>query len=198
MDPREQLTGVLSTGAGGPLAARLIGVAELVDPAVAGHPSVITRAPGSTCSVTKECSEAADPSVKTAIRARPNPRGSLTSTATPTIVFLPFARPPRNPGSSPPMYVSSTSTVPVNRSRPGRTRTERSRCSIAHAVGYEPISSDRCRLNATCRPCPRRTSSRPRTTRQRRPAAVEHRPRRDRRAAPAGRAPVTAVGSSPP
>src|SRR5674476_346472 len=83
-----------------------------------------------------------------AIRARPNPRGSLTSTATPTSAFLPLARPPRNPGSSPPMYVSSTSTVPVNRSRPGRTRTDRNRCSIAHAVGYEPISSDRCRLNA--------------------------------------------------
>jgi len=44
------------------------------------------------------------------------------------------------------MYVSSTSTVPVSRSRPGRTSTERSRCSIAHAVAYEPISSDRCRV----------------------------------------------------
>ena len=46
------------------------------------------------------------------------------------------------------MNVSSTSTVPVSRSRPGRTSTDRSRCSIAHAVGYEPISSDRCRLCA--------------------------------------------------
>ncbi|MCA1676945.1 MAG: hypothetical protein LC799_33800, partial [Actinobacteria bacterium] len=31
--------------------------------------------------------------------------------------------------------VSSTSTLPVSRSRPGRTSTERSRCSIAHVVG---------------------------------------------------------------
>jgi len=29
-----------------------------------------------------------------------------------------------------------------------RTSTDRSRCSIAHAVGYEPIFSARCRLNA--------------------------------------------------
>ena len=46
------------------------------------------------------------------------------------------------------MNVSSTSTVPVSRSRPGRTSTDRSRCSIAHAVGYEPISSARCTLSA--------------------------------------------------
>ena len=44
------------------------------------------------------------------------------------------------------MNVSSTSTRPVSRSRPGRTSTERSRCSIAHAVWYELISSARCRL----------------------------------------------------
>ncbi len=46
------------------------------------------------------------------------------------------------------MNVSSTSTVPVSRSRPGRTSTERSRCSIAQAVWYELISSARCRLCA--------------------------------------------------
>jgi len=62
--------------------------------------------------------------------------------------LFPFWRPPRSPGSSPPKYVSSTSTVPVRRSLPGRTSTERSRCSSAHAVGYEPISSSRCRLRA--------------------------------------------------
>ena len=38
--------------------------------------------------------------------------------------------------------------MPVNRSRPGRTSTERSRCSIAHAVWYEPISNARWTLNA--------------------------------------------------
>ena len=40
------------------------------------------------------------------------------------------------------------STVRVSRSRPGRTSTDRNRCSIAQAVWYEPISSGRCRLNA--------------------------------------------------
>ena len=43
------------------------------------------------------------------------------------------------------MNVSSTSTVPASRPRPGRTSADRSRCSIAQAVWYEPISSDRCR-----------------------------------------------------
>ena len=46
------------------------------------------------------------------------------------------------------MNVSSTSTVPDSRSRPGRTSTDRSRCSIAHAVWYEPISSVRCTVSA--------------------------------------------------
>lgn len=46
------------------------------------------------------------------------------------------------------MNVSSTSTTPESRSRPGRTSTERNRCSIAHAVWYEPISKVRCRLSA--------------------------------------------------
>jgi len=67
----------------------------------------------------------------------------LRSTATPTSTFLPFCRPPRSPGSSPPTKVSSTSTSPRSRSRPGRTSTERSRWSIAHAVWLEPISSAR-------------------------------------------------------
>ncbi len=43
MDPRQQLTGVLAARAGGPLVARLVGVAERVDtlvagPAVGNHP----------------------------------------------------------------------------------------------------------------------------------------------------------------
>jgi hypothetical protein len=46
------------------------------------------------------------------------------------------------------MKVSSTSTMPRSRSRPGRTSTERNRCSIAQAVWYEPISSVRLRLSA--------------------------------------------------
>ena len=41
---------------------------------------------------------------------------------------------PRFPASVPPRYVSSTSTSPVNRSRPGRTIARRSLCSQAQAV----------------------------------------------------------------
>ena len=63
----------------------------------------MTVAPGSTCSVTKGCSEAADASASGAMRHRPIPFGSRTSTAMPVRTFLPRARPPRSPGSSPPM-----------------------------------------------------------------------------------------------
>ncbi len=59
-----------------------------------------------------------------------------------------MARPPLSPASIPPINVSSISTLPVSSSRPGRTSTERSLCSIAHAVWYEPNSSERCRLRA--------------------------------------------------
>jgi hypothetical protein len=90
----------------------------------------------------------AEASATGAIRHRPNPRGSMTSTAIAVRTFLPLARPPRSPGSCPPTKVSSTSTVPDSCSPSGRTRTARSRCSIAHAVWYEPISSVRCRLRA--------------------------------------------------
>ncbi len=60
-------------------------------------------APGSTWLVTKGCSEAEDPSARTAMRHRPIPFGSVTSTAMPVRTFLPFACPPRRPGSSPPI-----------------------------------------------------------------------------------------------
>ena len=106
---------------------------------------MITLLPGSTLPATNGRSEAPDASASTAIRHRPMPFGSLTSTAMPVSTFLPGCRPPRRPCSSPPMNVSSTSTVPVSWPRPGRTSADRSRCSIAQAVWYEPISSDRCR-----------------------------------------------------
>ena len=48
--------------------------------------------------------------------------------------LLALGSPAPQPGSCPPMKVSSTSTVPVSCSRSGRTRTERKRCSIAQAV----------------------------------------------------------------
>jgi hypothetical protein len=41
---------------------------------------------------------------------------------------------PRVPASGPPTQVSSTSTVPESRSRPGRTIARRSLCSQVHAV----------------------------------------------------------------
>src|SRR5450759_2147681 len=121
---------------------------SLSSPRYPAQPSVTTLAPGATWSVTKACRQAADASATGAIRHRPNPRGSLTSTAIAVRTFLPLARPPRSPGSCPPMKVSSTSTVPDSCSRSGRTRTARSRCSIAQAVWYEPISRVRCRLRA--------------------------------------------------
>src|SRR5450759_3967026 len=108
----------------------------------------MTVPPGSTFAVMNGCRQAAEASAMMPIQTRPEPRGSWTSTATATRDFLPLARPPLSPGSSPPMKVSSTSTLPVRRSRPGRTRTDRRRCSMAQAVAEEPISSVRCRLNA--------------------------------------------------
>ena len=63
----------------------------------------MTVVPGWTWPVTKGCSEAEDPSASTAMRHRPIPFGSLTSTAMPVSTFLPGARPPRSPGSSPPI-----------------------------------------------------------------------------------------------
>ena len=95
----------------------------------------MTVLPGSTAPVMNGFSDSAEASASTAIRQRPIPRGPPTSTAMPVSTFLPLARPPLSPGSGPPMNVSSTSTVPDSRSRPGRTSTDRSRCSIAHAVG---------------------------------------------------------------
>ena len=95
----------------------------------------MTVLPGSMAPVMNGFSDSAEASASTAIRQRPIHRGAPTSTAMPVSTFLPLARPPRSPGSCPPMNVSSTSTVPDSRSRPGRTSTDRSRCSIAHAVG---------------------------------------------------------------
>jgi hypothetical protein len=159
----------------------------------------MTRVPGSTCSVTKGCSEAADPSARIAIRARPYPRGSLTSTATPTKAFLalgasgPATRVPRRRcRSRPPQRCRSTGPGP-----------DAPRPSAADAAS--PTRSGKSRSPATAadstrtsRPSARRTSSRPEPHGQRRPAAVEHGPRRDRRPATTGRTPVSTVGEGPP
>ena len=94
----------------------------------------MTRLPGSTLPATNGPGEAPDASASTAIRHRPMPFGSPIPAAMPVRTFLPGCRPPRRPCSSPPMNVSSTSTVPASRPRPGRTSADRSRCSIAQAV----------------------------------------------------------------
>jgi len=60
---------------------------------------------------------------------------------------LPLA-PPNMPGVTPPTKVSSTSTMPVSRSRSGRTIARRSLCSHAHAVSYEANPRTRCRPRA--------------------------------------------------
>jgi hypothetical protein len=79
---------------------------RLVDIQLGGRrpvrPSVITRAPDSTLSVRNARSESAEASASGAMRQRPNPFGWVRSTAIPTSTFLPFWRPPRSPGSSPP------------------------------------------------------------------------------------------------
>lgn len=111
------------------------------------QPSVTTVAPGMTSSLTNPHSDAADASGIGAMRHRPNPSSPCTSTAIATSVRLLGVRPGES-GVSPPKYVSSTSTRPVSLSRPGRTNTDRNRCSIAHAVWYDPISNCRCRLEA--------------------------------------------------
>ena len=73
--------------------------------------------------------------------------GALTSTAMPVSGFLPVARPPASPGSSPLMKVSSTSTGPASRSRPAHQHRPQ---PLQHprSVRYEPVSSARCRLSA--------------------------------------------------
>ena len=95
------------------------------------------------CSVVSRPSAAADASGMTASRHRPKP---LTWRSTATVTrTLPSAPRPERPGLAalldqawggftPAMSVSSTSTSPTNRSRPGYTMALRYRCNIAHAV----------------------------------------------------------------
>jgi hypothetical protein len=168
---------VLSASASGPPAARLIGVAELVDTAVAGpavgdHPRARLDVLGEAGVQRggRPIGQDRHPSSSVPVRLL-NLNGHAYN------AFLPLARPPRSPGSAPPMYVSSTSAVPVSRSRPGRTSTERSRCSIAHAVAYEPISARP--LQAQRRHAVLARGEQPaglQPHRQRRSSAIEQRP----------------------
>ena len=74
MDGRQELAGIFSTGPGGPLAARFVGISQLLKPRYPCQPSGTTLVPWATWSFTKACSEAADSSATGAIRHRPNPR----------------------------------------------------------------------------------------------------------------------------
>jgi len=65
----------------------------------------------------------------------PNPAHfSPATSAAITTTLLPAAPRPNVPAASPPMNVSSTSTTPLSRSRPGRTMARLSLCSQLHAV----------------------------------------------------------------
>src|SRR3974390_3155184 len=74
----------------------------------------MTVTPGRTCPVTNGCSEAEDPSASTAIRHRPIPLGSLTSTAMPVSTFLPGARPPRGPRPAPGAFEAPITEPPAH------------------------------------------------------------------------------------
>jgi len=87
-------------GSSGALAAPVVAVTELVDPAVALPGVSDDRRSGSTRAVTMGCDDSAGPSVRIAIRQRPRRFGPLMSMANPTSAFLPLARPPDRPGSS--------------------------------------------------------------------------------------------------
>src|SRR5674536_271213 len=128
------------------------------------------------------------------------PRGSWTSTATATRDFLPLARPPLSPGSSPPMKVSSTSTLPVRRSRPGRAYQDR-----PQAVQHGPsggVGADLQRpLQAQRRDAVLLRSEHPASGephRQRRSPPVEQGARGHRGTRPAAGALVPAITDRPP
>ena len=106
--------------------------------------------------------------------------GALTSTAMPVSGFLPVARPPASPGSSPLMKVSSTSTGPASRSRPGRTSTDRSRCGIPAPSGTSRSPAPAAGSAPRCRPSGGRKPARGEPHRQRRARPVENRARRHR------------------
>ncbi len=94
----------------------------------------MTRAPGSMWPVMNGRSAAADASGKIAIRHRPMPFGSLTSTAMPTSDFLA----PGPAAAQPQLLAADERLIHLHRAgqqvRPGRTSIERSRPSIAQAV----------------------------------------------------------------
>jgi hypothetical protein len=80
-------------------------------------------------------------------QARVNRMGPIASPAccaATTTSTLPCVPRPRLPGLGPPMKISSTSTMPLSRSRPGRTIARRNLCSKFHAVRSLPNPNTRC------------------------------------------------------
>ena len=109
-----------------------VAVAVPLQGLVAQPPVRMHDAASSIESCTKGIKLEAEASAMRRIRIRPIPRPS-SCVATTIKAFFSVCR-PRTPSSRPPRYVSSTSTVPVSRSRPGLTIARRSLCSQAQAV----------------------------------------------------------------
>ena len=84
--------------------------------------------------VTKSERLSADASFIRFIRIRPKPFGSCISTAIATSSLFSAPRPRLPPEDIPPTSDSSTSTLPCNRSLPGRTIARLNFCSHAQAV----------------------------------------------------------------
>lgn len=100
----------------------------------------MTVEPGSMTSVTNRSIDGLPASGSGASRHRPNPFGSSSSTTTATGTRFSEPRPAFPPTDTPPMNVSSTSTLPDSLGRSLRTIATRKRCSIAHAVLYDTPS----------------------------------------------------------
>src|SRR5712671_422163 len=96
----------------------------------------MTRVPGSTLAVMKGCSAAVEPSARIAMRHRPIPFGSVTSTAMPTRAFLPLARPSRSPGSLP----ADEGLVDLHRAGPRRRRRRAAAAPADQPTGHQPAT----------------------------------------------------------
>ena len=115
------------------------------------HSSVRTVLSGSIIFLTVCRSDTAVASVMISMRIRPIPAFPLSSTAT-SIHIFPSAPRPRFPGLTPPRNTSSTSTMPLNRSRPWRTIAPLILCNKYQAVSYLLMPSALARPRALT-PC---------------------------------------------
>ena len=144
----QQLARVVAAGAGRALAAPLVDIAEPGQPVVA-HP-------GAGDHPRARLDMAGHERVQRG-RGRVGQDGHPAPADSPRLLYLRrdadqgFLA-PGPPAAQPRLLAADVGLVhlhrPASRSRPGRTSTERSRCSIAHAVCSEPISSAFCRPSA--------------------------------------------------